>query len=150
MSEGGVVRVILVGDDGSAGGARAIAFSAALASPLGAEVVVVEAYSPLDELATATPPIDFGQLEATARKRLESERAAVLRDRDVSHRVLLVEDPDAIGVLARTADDIAADLVVVGSHGRTGWRERMLGNVATKLPHEVRCPVAIVPAPRSA
>ncbi len=51
---------------------------------------------------------------------------------------LLIEDPDAIGVLARTAADVAADLVVVGSHGRTGWRERILGNVATKLPHEVQ------------
>src|SRR6476659_3985986 len=102
MSEGHAVRVILVGDDGSAGGAQAIAFSAVLAGPLGAEVVVVEAYSPLDDLATATPPVDFAQLEARARERLETERAAVLRDTDVAHRVVLVEDPDAIGVLART------------------------------------------------
>jgi nucleotide-binding universal stress UspA family protein len=150
MSDRDAVHVILVGDDGSVGGAEAIAFSARLAGPLGAEVVVVEAYSPLDELASAPPPVDFRQLEAKARDRLETERATALRAARVSHRVLLVEDPDAIGVLARTAGDVAADLIVVGSHGRTGWRERVLGNVATKLPHEVRCPVTIVPAPRSA
>ncbi len=149
MNERGEVRVILVGDDGSAGAAEAIAFSAALAAPLGAEVVVVEAYSPLDELGTAIPPVDFGELEAKARERLESQRARVLRDRGITHRAILVEDPDAIGVLARTAIDVGADLVVVGSHGRTGWRERILGSVATKLPHEVSCPVTIVPAPKS-
>jgi nucleotide-binding universal stress UspA family protein len=149
MTDRGAVRVILVGDDGSSGGAKAVEFSAKVAGPLGAEVVVVEAYSPLDELAAATPPVDFGQLEAMARERLETERVAALRDAGVSHRVLLVEDPDAIGVLTRTAADVAADLVVVGSHGRTGWRERILGDVATKLPHEVSCPVTIVPAPKS-
>ena len=150
MSDGDAVRVILVGDDGSPGGAEAIGFSARIAAPLGAEVVVVEAYSPLDELASATPPVDFGQLEAKARDRLETERAAALREAGVAHRVLLIEDPDAIGVLARTAGEVAADLVVVGSHGHTGWRERILGDVATKLPHEVSCPVTIVPAPKSA
>jgi nucleotide-binding universal stress UspA family protein len=148
MSEHDPVRTILVGDDGSAGAAAAIAFSAALAGPLGAEVVVVEAYSPLDELETATPPVDFSRLEAAARDRLESQRGRVLRDRGIAHRAILVEDPDAIGVLARTAREVGADLVVVGSHGRTGWRERILGNVATKLPHEVSCPVTIVPAPK--
>ena len=60
----------------------------------------------------------------------------------------LIEDPDAIGVLERVAREMEADLVVVGSHGRTGWRERILGNVATKLPHALDCPITIVPAPK--
>lgn len=143
------VRVILVGDDGSEGGANAIAFAARLAAPLRAEVVLVEAYSPLERLGQAKPPVDFPALKAEARERLETERSAVLRDHDIAHRVELIEDPDAIGVLARTAKRFGADLVVVGSHGHTGWRARILGNVATKLPHELDCPIAIVPAPRS-
>jgi nucleotide-binding universal stress UspA family protein len=141
------IRVV-VGDDGSSGGAAAIEFAATIAAPLGAEVVLVQAYSPLDELGSAEPPIDFVELAARARQRLEVERAVPLREAGVAHRVVLVEDPDAIGVLARTAREEDAGLVVVGSHGRTGWRERILGNVATKLPHELTCPIAIVPAPR--
>jgi nucleotide-binding universal stress UspA family protein len=146
MSDG--VKVIVVGDDGSKGGENAVAFAAALAAPLRAEVVLVAAYSPLEELGKAEPPVDFAALKAQAQERLERERAAVLRDNDVAHRVELIEDPDAIGVLARAANDVGADLVVVGSHGRTGWRKRILGNVATKLPHELQCPMTIVPAPR--
>jgi nucleotide-binding universal stress UspA family protein len=145
----GAVKVILVGDDGSDGGANAIAFAAPLAAPLGAQVVLVEAYSPLERLGDAKPPIDFAALKAQALDRLETERAAPLRDHDVPHTVRLIEDPDAIGVLARTAAEVGADLVVVGSHGRTGWRKRILGDVATKLPHALGCPITIVPAPRS-
>jgi nucleotide-binding universal stress UspA family protein len=143
------VQVIVVGDDDSAGGAEALAFAARLAQPLGAEVVLVRAYSPLDELRNAPPPVDFKALEQMTRDRLENDRGAVLRDAGVRFRVVLVEDPDAIGVLARTASEVAADLVVVGSHGQTGWRKRILGNVATKLPHALSCPITIVPAPKS-
>jgi nucleotide-binding universal stress UspA family protein len=143
------VRVIVVGDDDSAGGAEAIAFAARLASPLGAEVVLVRAYSPLEDLANAKPPVDFKALEQASRDRLEKERGAVLRDAGVDVRVVLVEDPDPIGVLARTASEVDADLVVVGSHGQTGWRKRILGNVATKLPHALTCPITIVPAPKT-
>lgn len=144
----GTLDTILVGDDDSAGGERAIEFAAILAAAAGAEVVLVRAYSPLEELRDATPPVDFKQLEQRTRERLESVRCAPLAEAGVEHRVLLVEDPDAIGVLIRTADEVGADLVVVGSHGKTGWRARILGNVATKLPLSLTCPLTIVPAPR--
>jgi nucleotide-binding universal stress UspA family protein len=146
---GARIRCIVVGDDGSPGAAEAIAFTATLAAQAGAEVVAVKAYSPLDELGNAKPPIDFARLEKETRERFEKERCGIFADVEVACRALLVEDPDAIGVLARTAADVDADLVVVGSHGRTGWRERVLGNVATKLPHALRCPLTIVPAPKT-
>jgi nucleotide-binding universal stress UspA family protein len=149
VSDDGSIAVVAVGDDDSAGGAEAISFSARLAAQLGAEVVLVRAYSPLDELKHAAPPVDFKQLEQATRDRLETERAAPLREAGVVYRVMLVEDPDAIGVLARAAKECGADLVVVGSHGKTGWRARVLGNVATKLPLALSCPITIVPAPAS-
>jgi nucleotide-binding universal stress UspA family protein len=149
MIESGGVKVILVGDDGSAGAERAIVFAATLASQLDAEVVLVKAYSPLDELGTAEPPVDFKALRDRERERLDTERCKQFNDAGVRSRVLLIENPDAIGVLARTAGEVEADLVVVGSHGQSGWRGRILGSVATKLPHDLSCPIAIVPAPRT-
>jgi nucleotide-binding universal stress UspA family protein len=148
MSDIGEVRTIVVGDDGSAGALKAIEFTAGLAAKLGAEVHLVKAWSPLDELEHARPPVDFAKLRDEAQQHFDTVRTAPLREAGVLCRAQLIEDPDAIGVLDRVAREMEADLVVVGSHGRTGWRERILGNVATKLPHALDCPITIVPAPK--
>jgi nucleotide-binding universal stress UspA family protein len=72
-----------------------------------------------------------------------------LREAGVAVRAALVENPDALEVLEHVAGEESADLVVIGSHGETGWRERILGTVATELPRRLHCPIAIVPAPHS-
>jgi nucleotide-binding universal stress UspA family protein len=66
----------------------------------------------------------------------------------VSFEARLVEEPDPVLAISEVARDVEADLVIVGSHGQTGWRERLLGRVATKLPYEVSCPVTLVPLAR--
>jgi nucleotide-binding universal stress UspA family protein len=142
------VRCIVVGDDGSEGAAAALDFAAMLASQLDARVVAVKAYSPLEELDRAKPPIDFAALEKETRRRFETERCALFGEAGVECESRLVEDPDAVDVIRTVASEVDADLVVVGSHGRTGWQARILGSVASKLPHVLGCPLTIVPAPR--
>lgn len=137
---------IVVGHDGSTGAVEACAWTATLAAQLGAAVTVVRAYNPLDELGHVEPPVDFPALERAAAAELDEQWSAPLRQAGVAVRTVLVEG-DPIAVLAQVVTDDEADLVVVGSHGRTGWRERILGRVASKLPHAVACPVVIVPQP---
>jgi nucleotide-binding universal stress UspA family protein len=43
------------------------------------------------------------------------------------------------------ADDFGADLVVMGTHGRRGWRRLVLGSVAEGFLRLSRCPVLLVP-----
>jgi nucleotide-binding universal stress UspA family protein len=142
------IERIVVGHDGSPGARHALEWAAGLAHQLGAEVVVVRGYNPLDELGQAEPPVDFAVLEDAARRTLAADWCRPLADAGVPHRSMLIED-DAVSAIAQAVESERADLVVVGSHGRTGWRERILGSVATKLPHEVPCPVVIVPAHRA-
>jgi universal stress protein A len=143
-----VIDRIVVGHDGSEGAAGALVWAAALAHRASAHVVVVRAYSPLEELGKVEPPVDFAAIEAQRREELEQQWCALLAEVGVSFEARLVEEPDPVLALARVARDVEADLVIVGSHGQTGWRERLLGRVATKLPYEVSCPVTLVPLAR--
>jgi nucleotide-binding universal stress UspA family protein len=54
-------------------------------------------------------------------------------------------DP-ADGIL-RYAADHGIDLIVVGTHGRTGVSRLLLGSVAERVVRGARCPVLVVPAP---
>ncbi len=45
------------------------------------------------------------------------------------------------------ADERQVDLIVIGSHGRTGIRRLVLGSVAEHTLRHAACPVMIVPAP---
>ena len=46
--------------------------------------------------------------------------------------------------ICRFAQEGAFDLVVLGTHGRTGIRRLMLGSVAEKVVREAHCPVLVV------
>jgi nucleotide-binding universal stress UspA family protein len=46
-------------------------------------------------------------------------------------------------VLAAVDDDPTIDLVVMGSHGRTGIKRALIGSVAEKIARHARCPVLV-------
>jgi nucleotide-binding universal stress UspA family protein len=48
-------------------------------------------------------------------------------------------------VILDYAAQIEADLVVIGTHGRTGFERLMLGSVTEKVVRKARCPVLTVP-----
>lgn len=52
---------------------------------------------------------------------------------------------DRAGEIRRTAGDIGADVIVIGSHGHTG-KMRMLGATANKLLHGAHCDILTVHA----
>ncbi|WP_250490693.1 universal stress protein [Caballeronia sp. INML2] len=47
--------------------------------------------------------------------------------------------------ILRCAEDFGADLVVMGTHGRRGWRRLVLGSVAERFMRIAHCPVMLVP-----
>lgn len=65
----------------------------------------------------------------------------------VSH-VLLEGDPAA--EVVRFAADAGIDVVVIGTHGRTGADRPALGSVAERVMREAGCSVLVVKLPRGA
>jgi universal stress protein A len=62
--------------------------------------------------------------------------------REVGTRFLTGVALDAI--LALLEDDPAIDLVVMGTHGRTGLKHVLLGSLAEKIVRHAPCPVLVV------
>lgn len=57
---------------------------------------------------------------------------------------------DASIAIPEIARKEQVDLVVIATHGRTGWRRMVFGSVAEKVVRDAACPVLTVRAPRPA
>jgi nucleotide-binding universal stress UspA family protein len=55
-----------------------------------------------------------------------------------------VQEGDPRSVILDAADDWKADLIVVGSHGRTGLKRLVLGSVAQSVVAHASCSVEVV------
>jgi nucleotide-binding universal stress UspA family protein len=95
---------------------------------------------PYDELPLIPPPPpDFEGAYAKLK-----EWAPLEPRLTVEH---LVEVGYAESVILSTAEDLKADLIVMGTHGRTGLGRLLLGSVAEQVLRRATCPVLTVKAP---
>lgn len=151
---------ILVATDGSRGSQAAMRFVAGLVRNLRSarvHIVVVGTMrrdSILGVSGVPFPVIVLPEMEKGERRAAEKILARASRELSGGHvrvdsRFLAPHDLAPVSeVVAREARRIGADLVVVGSQGRSALPGLVLGSVALKLMHRSPCAVAIV-HPRS-
>jgi len=134
---------ILHPTDFSAASSPAFALACSLAAEVGAEVIVLHV-SPMTAVVRASG-ISLVTAEHADELNAQLHRivpaTAGIR---VSHR-LEHGEPDVM--IPHMASQLKADLIVMGTHGRTGLLDRLLlGSVAEKVVRSARCPVMTVPA----
>jgi nucleotide-binding universal stress UspA family protein len=140
------IDTILVADDFSEHAAAAVASACDLAKQFGAELHAVHAF----ELATplvspyqvAIPDLYLVESRNAAILRLE-ELAAKLRAEGIEVEPHLTEAP-AAPAIARLAEEIGADLIVMGTRGMTGIKHLVLGSVAERTLRLAPCSVLTV------
>jgi nucleotide-binding universal stress UspA family protein len=141
---------VVVGVDGSSGSLVALRWAMRWALGRGAEVAVLATYQTVTYWTDAVA-MDLGALEAVHDDTWARARAAVdgIRDSDVEVRdvpvSVHVEPGPAAHQLVRQSED--ADLLVVGSRGRSVLRSALLGSVALHCVSAAECPVVVVPLP---
>jgi len=144
-------RRILVATDFAESAEQALASAVQLARRHGAELILLHVYMDLP----AYPEITAGQVETIyeeQRRWIEAaleRRARSARGEGLLARALLRTGP-AASTIARTATDEGADLVVVGSHGRSGLDRLIVGSVAERVVRLATCPVLVVKSPETA
>ena len=140
---------LLVGTDGSEAAIRAVAWAASLARQLDAEVIAVHVFTfdpaQLSDDLVVLPEEEMERLKEKSRSFLDGTWSAPLRSAGARFRTLL-ETGNAARALLDAAKREGADLIIVGSRGRGGFREMLLGSVGHHLTHHSPVPVVIVPS----
>jgi nucleotide-binding universal stress UspA family protein len=140
---------IVVGTDGSETAAEAVRQAVDLAKLAGAQLSIVSAYEPVSkrrlEGEQQGAPADV-QHEIGPREDVNlvlDAAAAAAKKEGIEVRTHPVEADPAEAIL-NVAEEIDADLIVVGNKGMTGARRFLLGSVPNNVSHHAPCSVIIV------
>ena len=140
---------ILHATDYSKASARALAEAIALAKQNRAELLVLHVIDPVTPYAVRD---DIGGAElyvkleeSTKQEAVRSMNALIekLRKAKVKTKSLLLRGT-AHEQIVKAAKNRRANLIVIGTHGRTGLSKLLMGSVANKVVSTAHCPVLTV------
>lgn len=140
---------IVLATDGSAASAHAAQLAVNLARVHGAKLTALYVADPYPYLGVGeVNPMGYQAYSAAAQELAAQAHAQVdalckAQSPALPLQARFVEDVTAASGIVQTAQELGADLIVVGSHGRTGIARLMLGSVATKVVAESPIPVLV-------
>ena len=153
------ITKILFATDGSEASAAAEAMLGSWSSFDGRAVRVVSVADVVAPWHTGIAPMmhaDVAAAQAEVVEAAQAEHSRIAEDAAVRLRAAgravetRLRTGDAAGEIISEADDLGADLIVVGSRGRTGLARLVLGSVARNVLHGSRASVLVVHAPAHA
>jgi len=125
-----------------------------MALSMSSELLVLHVVTPVVVPAAVEIPVGAAVPPAAVNEsyRLQAERSTTaivdeLTPLGIDARAVVIEGDPADGIVA-AAEREGADLIVIATHGRTGWRRLMFGSVAEKVIRHARCPVLVIREPR--
>jgi nucleotide-binding universal stress UspA family protein len=140
---------ILAPTDMSDASRPALAYAAACASWYGANLSLLHVVPTFD--AIQMPPGTLGdpvqviyppsreEVIATMQRHVEAVGLASAAP------YLMVEDGDPVDTILDQAISMPADLIVMGTHGRSGFNRLLFGSITEQVLHRSPCPVLTVP-----
>jgi nucleotide-binding universal stress UspA family protein len=140
---------IVVGTDGSATAELAVLQAANLAAADGARLVIVTAYAPgettPDDLDPSRIPEDIRYVltDRVQAEELGAHGRAAAKEVGVRQVVVQAIAGDPAHVLIEAAQDMGAELIVVGSRGLSSHAHFILGSVAATVAHHAPCDVLV-------
>ena len=140
-----MIKTILLPTDGSPTAVAAGDFAADMAKCEGAKVVVLGVVHPHtwgDSAAYERDDVTREEMH-----RVVDAEAGRLRDMGIEAeaRVWDTATDQVQNAIERVATDVGADLIVMGTHGRTGLDRALLGSVTDRVLRHSTVPVLVVP-----
>jgi len=137
-----VVRSILVPTDFSPTSDAALKYATEMALALGARLYLMHVPGKTGEHFEANYPL--GRFQTSTRERLSSFLTTEELERVRPEYALRVGAPAE--EIVRYADACDADLIIMGTHGRSGIAHVLMGSVAEQVVRVAPCPVLLVRA----
>lgn len=139
---------ILCPVDFSEGSEDALVYGIELAQRFNARVHVGHVLQPMVHGLAETPVLSAPQFIADLKREVRSgldKLIAKHADKGVE-LVPVVVDGMGFAEIVQLANDLKCDLIVMGTHGRTGLKHLVLGSVAERVVRFAECPVLTVHA----
>jgi nucleotide-binding universal stress UspA family protein len=140
---------IVVGTDGSATATQAVREAVDVAKAVGATLELVSAYTPVSEQRLRAERRDAPedvQWAINPKQEVEgslNDAAEIAREAGVEVNTHAREGDPADAILD-VAEELKAELVIIGNKGMTGAKRFLLGSVPDKISHHAPCSVLIV------
>jgi nucleotide-binding universal stress UspA family protein len=146
-------KLILAPIDFSDPSRAALDVAADMASRFGAELLLVYVVPAIPVLPKDVSIFKEGEydksLENKDAQRLK-DLAATVANKNVKVRTELGTGDDVGMELVRIAENDRVDMIIIATHGMTGWREFAFGTVAEKVVKQANCPVLVLRAKAAA
>ena len=145
------LKKILCPSDFSETAQKALDEAVELALLVKAELVIVHVV-PVLPPAPSDPNVSFAVPEYERALHHEAEQRLHAMAAEISGKGLTVHTAvghgDAGTEIVRIAREEGVDLIVIGTHGTTGWQHVLFGSVAEKVVRLAQRRVLVIPAPR--
>lgn len=141
------IRKILAPTDFSDVSVETVVSASELAEHFGAELVVAHVIPPVPTLPS-DPHYNFEvpayqeALQSSATRRLEETIRTQVANCINCRAVVSHGDP--AHEIVHIANEESVDLIVIATHGLTGWQHIVFGSVAERVVRTARCPVVTV------
>lgn len=144
---------LLVAVDGSHTAANALDHAIALARSEGTRLTLVNVANPAEYMALAPEFLQHESYEAAAlaegntvlEAAVATARAALGEDKVASHLLMATKGAREMAkMLVDYAEAQGADLLVIGTHGRSGLMHLLMGSFAETVMRETRLPLLVI------
>lgn len=137
------IRRVLCPVDFSEYSRRALHHAAAVAEWYAAELHVLHAYL---EVAPVPVPLLVPEPMSDVREGMTAALHKFVLESEIGRPFIeAVRDGDPVPTLLEYASRSGADLIVMGTHGHTGFERALLGSTTERVLHKASCPVLTIP-----
>lgn len=142
-------KLILSPVDFSSPSDEALKTAADLASQFGSQLCLLYVVPALPKLPSSVSIFKEGEYENELHKEAEQRLSKLAKDlsqRGIS-AITVVGTANDVGMeVVRVAEHDSVDLIVIATHGMTGWHRLAFGSVAEKVVRLAPCPVLVLRA----